>query len=124
MAMMEPTAADFEPMVDGGGPVLVDLRAVWCGPCRMFGPVFEQASELHPDAVFGKVDTEAEPEFAAGFGISSIPALMIIRDKVMLYAQPGAMPEQALEQLIAEALEIDMEEVRASFATSAESAGA
>jgi thioredoxin 1 len=86
--------------------------------------VFERASERHPDAVFGKVDTEAQPELAAGFGISSIPTLMIIRDNVVLYAQPGALPEQALEQLITEAGEINMDEVRASVAASAEPAGA
>jgi len=90
----------------------------------MFAPVFQQVSERHPDAVFGKVDTEAQPELAAAFGISSIPTLMIIRDKVVLYAQPGALPEQALEQLIAQARAIDMDELRASIAKSAEPAGA
>jgi thioredoxin 1 len=83
----------------------------------MFGPIFEQASQRHTDAVFGKVDTEAQPELAAAFTISSIPTLMIIRDGIVLYAQPGALPEAALEQLITKAGELDMDEVRASLET-------
>jgi thioredoxin 1 len=82
----------------------------------MFGPIFEQASEEYPDAVFGKVDTEAQQELAASFGISSIPTLMIIRDNVVLYAQPGALPAAALTELITKARELDMDEVRASIA--------
>jgi thioredoxin 1 len=124
MATIELTADNFEPAADGGGLVLVDFWAAWCGPCRTFGPVFQRVSERHPDAVFGKVDTEAQPGLAARFGISSIPTLVIIRDKVVLYAQPGALPEQALEQLITKAREIDMDEVRASLAATAEPAGA
>jgi len=114
MATVELTAGNFDSTVTGGGLVLVDFWAQWCPPCRMFGPVFERASERHPDAVFGKVDTEAEPELAATFSITSIPTLMIIRDGVVLYAQPGALPEAALEQLITKAAELDMDEVRAS----------
>jgi len=85
----------------------------------MFGPVFAKASETHPDAVFGKVDTEAQPEVAAAFNIASIPTLMIIRDNIMLYAQPGALPEKALEELITKAEALDMDEVRASMAQAA-----
>ena len=116
MATVELTAGNFESAVSGGGLVLIDFWAASCGPCRMFGPVFERVSRQHADAVFGKVDTEAQPELAAAFGISSIPTLMVIRDGVVLYAQPGALPEQALEQLIAKAREVDMGEVRKTLA--------
>jgi thioredoxin 1 len=116
MATVELTADNFNSTVSGDGLKLVDFWAEWCPPCRMFGPVFEKASERHPDAVFGKVDTEAQPEIAATFNITSIPTLMIIRDSVVLYAQPGALPEQALEELITKAEAVDMDEVRASLA--------
>ena len=116
MATVELTAENFNSTVTGNGLVLVDFWAEWCPPCRMFGPVFEKASEKHPDAVFGKVDTEAQQALAASFGVSSIPTLMIIRDNVVLYAQPGALPAAAFDELITKARELDMAEVRASIA--------
>ncbi|MFD0691057.1 thioredoxin [Actinomadura fibrosa] len=112
MATKALTRETFDETVGGGDFVLIDFWASWCGPCRAFAPVYERVSEKHPDITFTKVDTEAEQDLAAAFEITSIPTLMIVRDKVVLYSQPGALPEDALEDLIAQARALDMDEVR------------
>jgi len=116
MATVELTAADFEQTVTREGITLVDFWAEWCGPCRMFAPIFEKASEQHPDVTFGKVDTEAEQALAAAANIRSIPTLMAFRDGILVFAQPGALPAPALEQVITAVKGLDMDEVRAQVA--------
>lgn len=110
------TAAAFEDTVTGNDIVLVDFWASWCGPCRQFGPIFEAASEQHPDIVFGKVDTEAQRNLAAAAGIRSIPTLMAFRDGVLVFSQPGALPARSLDQLIGAVRALDMDDVRAQVA--------
>ena len=119
MATLALTTDTFDEVTSKDGIVLVDFWASWCPPCLRFAPVYERSSEKHQDIVFGKVDTEAEPELAMKFNITSIPTLMVIRDGVLLAAQPGALPESALESLIEEAAELDMNDVRAQLAARA-----
>jgi thioredoxin 1 len=120
MAAVTLTAENFNMTIEENGIVLVDFWATWCGPCRAFAPVFERAAESNPDIVFGKVDTEDQQQLAGAFQIRSIPTLMIFRDQVLLYAQPGALPAHALDELIEKVREIDMNDVRRQIAEQAD----
>ncbi len=112
MATIELTKDNFEQVVTGSGMVVVDFWAPWCAPCRSFAPTYEAASERHEGVVFAKVNTEEEQELAAAFNIRSIPTLMLFREQVILYAEPGALPPTALEEIVNKAKAIDMESVR------------
>jgi thioredoxin 1 len=116
MATVELTAQNIESKITENGIVFVDFWAEWCGPCRMFGPIFEKASQEHTDVVFGKVDTEAEQALAASAGITSIPTLMAFRDGILVFSQPGALPAPTFEDLIGQVKGLDMDAVRESIA--------
>jgi thioredoxin len=116
MATIEVTESNFRSLIDDNAVVIVDFWAPWCGPCRSFAPAYEAVSEKYPDVVFAKVNTEEQQALAAAFQVRSIPTLMIFRERVILFAQPGALPQSALEQVVEKTLALDMDEVRRQIA--------
>ena len=115
MTTVQVTAENFESLIDKSEILVVDFWAEWCGPCKSFGPIFESASEKHPDVVFGTVDTQQEQALAQSFGVRSIPMVAVFRRQVLLYAEAGALPLAALEELIAEAKALDIDKVKADI---------
>jgi len=124
VATREITKDNIESTIQDNAFVVLDFWAEWCGPCRMFGPVFEAASEKNPDIVFGKIDTEDQQELSGSLGIRSIPTLMVFRDQILLYSQPGALQGPMLEELLKKVRELDMDDVRAEVAKAKEEMGA
>lgn len=120
MATVEVTQENFNQVVNGNNMVIVDFWAPWCGPCRSFAPAYEAASEKHPDVVFAKVNTEEQQALAGYFQVRSIPTLMIFREKIIIFAQPGALPAATLEQIVEKAKALDMDEVRREIAAQKE----
>ena len=116
MATIELTKDNFDEIVGGNDFVIIDFWADWCGPCKNFAPIYESVSEQHEDVVFAKVNTEEQQELAGHFQIRSIPTLMIFREQIIIFAQPGMLPESSFQELIGKAKELDMEQVRKDIA--------